>query len=134
MPIPPLQATGVLPPNEYQATIAEIVLAFPATTVERQDLNQALQDLQRALTTLKTLAPDVIVYLDGSYVTSKPVHNDIDLLALTDVLDEIRRRSFSPASVRSRSPPWIFMPIPCISGIWSTCSRIPAPIAQKASW
>jgi len=94
MPIPPLQANGVLPPGEHHATVAEIVLAFPATTVERQELNQALQDIQRALTTLKALAPDVIVYLDGSYVTSKPAPNDIDLLALTDVLDEIQVQEF----------------------------------------
>ncbi len=94
MSIPPLQANDVLPPGEHHATIAEIVTAFLATTVERQELNQALQDILPALMKLKLLAPHVIVYLDGSYVTSKPAPNDIDLLALTDVLDEIQVQAF----------------------------------------
>ncbi len=89
MPIPPLQANGTLPPGEHHTTVAEIIAVFPATTIERQELNQALQDIQPALTKLKTLAPDMIAYVDGSYVTSKPSPNDIDLLVLTDAMDEI---------------------------------------------
>ncbi|MBA3825252.1 MAG: hypothetical protein H0X24_15305 [Ktedonobacterales bacterium] len=94
MPIPPLQASGTLPAGEHHATVAEIITAFPATTIERQELNQALQDIQPALTKLKTLAPDMIVDIDGSYVTSKPTPNDIDLLVLTDSMDEIQVQDF----------------------------------------
>ncbi|GEM_PF-1600066 len=94
VPIPPLQPNGTLPPGEYQATITEIVTMFPPITVERQELNQALQDALPALIKLQTLAPDMIVYIDGSFVTSKQSPNDVDILILTDVFDEIEIRDF----------------------------------------
>ena len=94
MSVPPLQPNGTLPPGEYRATIAEIVAAFLATTIERQELNQALQDIEPALVHLRNLASDMIVYLDGSYVTSKPSPNDLDLLVLTDMMDEIQIQEF----------------------------------------
>ncbi len=94
MSIPPLQTNGTLPPGEHHATVAEVVGAFPATTSERQELNRALQDAMPAFTRLKTLAPDMIVFIDGSFVTSKPSPNDIDILVLTDVLDEVQVQDF----------------------------------------
>ena len=105
MPIPPVQANGTLPLGEHHTTVAEIVTVFPATTVERQELNQALQDIQSALTKLKTLAPDMLVYIDGSYVTSKPSPNDIDLLVLTEVIDEIQVQDFF--NEKGRGIPWL---------------------------
>ena len=94
MPIPPLQANGILPPGEYHATVAEVVAMFPPTTIERQELNQALQDIVPTLKKLQMLAPDLILYIDGSFVTSKHSPNDIDLLVLTDVFDEVQVQDF----------------------------------------
>ena len=82
MSIPPLQVNGTLPPGEHLATAAEIVAAFPAMTIERQDLNKALQDAIPALMKLKAIASDMVVYIDGSFITSKPSPNDIDILVL----------------------------------------------------
>lgn len=94
MPIPQVQANGILPPGEYYATVDEILIAFPATTSERHELNQALMDAIPAFTKLKTLAPDMILYVDGSFVTNKPSPVDIDILALTNVLDEVQIQDF----------------------------------------
>lgn len=88
MSIPPFQANGTLPPGKHHATIAEILAAFPPFTHERQELNHALQDLVPTLRKLKTMAPDMIIYINGSFVTSKPAPNDIDMLILTDFLTE----------------------------------------------
>lgn len=94
MSIPPLQANGTLPVGEHHATLAELLAAFPATTPERQELNRALQDALPAFQQLKILAPDMIVYVDGSFVTSKRSPVDVDLLILTDALDETQVRDF----------------------------------------
>jgi hypothetical protein len=86
--IPNLRPDGTLPPGEFHATIAEVLAAFPATTPERTILNQALQDALPTLQHLKIVAPDAIIYLNGSYATTKPDPNDIDLLVLTNQLSE----------------------------------------------
>jgi hypothetical protein len=86
--IPSLRADGTLPPGEYHATLAEVLVAFPATTPERTVLNQALQDALPTLQHLKALASDAIIYLNGSYTTAKRDPNDIDLLVLTNQLTE----------------------------------------------
>lgn len=88
MSVPPLRIDGTLPPGEHRATLAEILAAFPATTGERQALNSALQGAYKALKLLQMAAPDVIVYIDGSYTTRKPDPVDIDILVLTDSFDE----------------------------------------------
>jgi len=88
MTVPPLQLNGRLPPGEHHATIAEIITAFPALTTEHKELNAALLSLQSALKKLKSLVPDMILYIDGSFVSRKPSPNDIDLLFLTNILDE----------------------------------------------
>jgi hypothetical protein len=86
--IPKLRSDGTLPPGEFHATMDEILLAFPAITPERAALNQALQDALSAMQQVKILAPDLILYIDGSYTTSKPDPNDIDLLFLTSTMTE----------------------------------------------
>jgi hypothetical protein len=94
MAIPPLLSNGVLPPGEYPATVDEILAAFPSISVERNELNQALQDAIPAFAKLKTIAPDMILYIDGSFLTSKPSPVDVDILVLTDVLDEVQVQDF----------------------------------------
>ncbi len=94
MAIPPLLPHGILPPGEYPATLDEILAAFPSTSVERNELNQALQDASPAFVKLKTIAPDMILYIDGSFLTSKPSPVDVDILILTDMLDEVQVQDF----------------------------------------
>jgi hypothetical protein len=94
MPVPPLQLNGLLPPGTHRATIAEIIAAFPARTLERQELNQALQDASGAIVKLQTQAPDILIYVDGSYVTQKSAPIDIDFLFLTDMFDEVQIQDF----------------------------------------
>lgn len=86
--IPQLRADGTLPLGEHHATLAEILRAFPANSLERIALNQALQDALPAFQQLKILAPDVIIYINGSFTTAKSDPNDIDVLFLTDLLTE----------------------------------------------
>lgn len=47
-----------------------------------------------ALDKLKAVAPDMVVYLNGSFVTRKPSPNDLDMLILTDHLDEDQIKAF----------------------------------------
>jgi predicted nucleotidyltransferase len=61
---------------------------------ERQELNQALREIVLALGKLKAVAPDMVVYLNGSFVTRKPSPNDLDMLILTDHLDEDQLKAF----------------------------------------
>jgi len=44
-------------------------------------LNDAVQ---RAVKELQNLDPSFVIYVDGSYVTSKAAPNDVDLLVMTD--------------------------------------------------
>ena len=86
--IPRLRSDGTLPPGEHHATLTEVLVAFPASSPERIVLNRALQDALPALQKLKFVAPDMIVYVNGSYTTSQSDPNDVDLLFLTDMLTE----------------------------------------------
>lgn len=92
--IPKLRSDRTLPPGEHHATLMEVLSTFPATSPERKDLNQALQDAWPALQKLKVLAPDVVIYINGSYTTAKPDPNDVDLLFLTNLLTENRIIAF----------------------------------------
>jgi len=48
---------------------------------QRQILNDSLQ---RAVEELRKLDPSLVIYVDGSYMTSKAEPNDVDLLIKTD--------------------------------------------------
>jgi hypothetical protein len=78
--IPRLRPNGTLPPGMHTATIDELLAAFPARTQQRQIFNDSLR---RAVEELRHLDPTLIIYVDGSYVTSKAEPNDIDLLIVT---------------------------------------------------
>jgi hypothetical protein len=80
MSIPPLRPDGTLPPGGYDATLDEVIAAYPATTPQRQALNDALirfVEVARRLGTVHRIA------VDGSYITSKPDPGDVDIAALT---------------------------------------------------
>lgn len=77
MPIPPLDAYGLLPAGEHPATLTDIAAAF-CWSAWRADLWQdccLFIDWMRAQNAL----PDVI-YIDGSFSTDKPVPGDIDVV------------------------------------------------------
>jgi hypothetical protein len=79
--IPPLRPDGTLPPGIYQITLDELLIAYPPATEQRQILNDSLR---RAVEELRKLDQSFIIYVDGSYVTSKAEPNDVDLLIQTD--------------------------------------------------
>jgi hypothetical protein len=80
MPLPALRADGTLPPGTHAATLAEVLAAFPATTLERQALNQALS---QCVDTVRRLNLAHQIAVDGSYATDKATPGDIDLVVLT---------------------------------------------------
>jgi hypothetical protein len=80
MSLPALRPDGTLPPGEHAATLADVLAAFPATTPERQALNQALTQCVETVRRLN-LAQQIAV--DGSYTSDKATPGDIDLVVLT---------------------------------------------------
>ena len=78
--IPKRRSDGTLPPGVYQATIAEILAAYPPVNQQRQILNDSLQ---RAVEELRKLDPSLVIFVDASYVTQKAEPNDVDLLIVT---------------------------------------------------
>ena len=85
--IPKRRRDGTLSPGVYQATIAEILAAYPAANQQRQILNDSLQ---RAVEELRRLDPSLVIFVDGSYVTQKAEPNDVDLLIVTTQLSARR--------------------------------------------
>lgn len=51
-------------------------------------LNRVLFDVVNQLHLLRIQAPDMIVFIDGSYITSKSDPSDIDIVIRSDMLDE----------------------------------------------
>jgi hypothetical protein len=92
--IPKLRSDGTLPPGVYHASVLDVLAAFPAISPERIALNQALQDALPAFHKLKASAPDVTIYINGSYTTAKRDPNDIDLLFLTAQMSENQIMAF----------------------------------------
>jgi hypothetical protein len=80
MPLPALRADGFLPVGVHQATLEEVFAAFPATTSQRQALNQALV---QGVGVIKQHQIADQIAIDGSYLTSKPDPEDVDLVVLT---------------------------------------------------
>ena len=71
--IPPLNALGLLPPGIHDATWGELEAVF-GYNADRQKL---LAGLRRFLEDLRN-AGATVAYVDGSFVTSKPVPGDFD--------------------------------------------------------
>ena len=78
--IPRLREDGMLPVGIHQATLNELFIAFPGRNQQRQLLNDSLR---RVIAALRTLDTTIMIFIDGSYVTSKAEPNDIDLLLIT---------------------------------------------------
>ena len=77
MPLPPFNANGDLPPGVYAATVAEVVARFGAGTPRREVVTQRLVRIHNLAVATGGLGRFVLF---GSYVTSKPVPNDVDVI------------------------------------------------------
>jgi hypothetical protein len=71
--LPPLTAAGLLPPGVHRASWEELASRFGG--VPRRD--RLLQGLLGAATNLRD-AGALVLWLDGSFVTSKPDPGDFD--------------------------------------------------------
>jgi len=77
MPLPDFNSQGDLPPGVYQATMDEVLVRFGGGTAQRQAVTARL--LQICELANATGEMDRLV-LFGSYITTKPDPNDIDIL------------------------------------------------------
>jgi hypothetical protein len=78
--VPRFRRDGTLPSGVYQATVDEFLAPYPPVNQQRQVLNDSLR---RVAEELRKLDPLLVIYIDGSYITSKDEPNDVDLLAVT---------------------------------------------------
>ncbi|NUM77757.1 hypothetical protein HUU40_25625 [candidate division KSB1 bacterium] len=85
MALPNFNNQGELPEGVHSATIDEVIARFGVGTAERQAATAKLLEIYHIATSTGKLDRLVIF---GSYVTTKPVPNDIDVvLILSDDFD-----------------------------------------------
>lgn len=79
--LPDFDENGNLPPGEYIATLEEITNRFIVPRwKKRRPLTEALQDYLTHID-IDILTRNILrIYIDGSYITSKLVPSDIDML------------------------------------------------------
>jgi hypothetical protein len=82
----PLRSDGTLPHGTHNATLDELLAAYPARNPQRQMLNDSLRVV---VDQLWQLDPTLVILVDGSYVTAKAEPNDIDLLLITATYTEL---------------------------------------------
>jgi predicted nucleotidyltransferase len=75
--LPPFNADGNLPEGIHQATNDEVLARFATMTARRQWLGERLHSL---LVLAKATGKLERVFLWGSFVTDKPLPNDLDVL------------------------------------------------------
>jgi len=81
MPLPSLNTKGELPEGVHQATMDEVLTQFGGSTPQRQAVTARLQRIFQLARATGKLARLVIF---GSYVTSKPDPNDVDVVLVMD--------------------------------------------------
>jgi hypothetical protein len=82
MPIPEFDNNGDLPAGVHRASMEEIVARFGTTTPKRRLVTASLLEIYRLVKATGKL-DRFIIY--GSYVTSKPEPNDVDIfLVMTE--------------------------------------------------
>jgi hypothetical protein len=79
MGLPDLTASGDLPPGLHRATLDEVIARFGGGTIERQEATDRLSELVRLVRTTGKL---VRLLVFGTYVTSEPRPNDVDLFVI----------------------------------------------------
>lgn len=79
MALPDFNNNGDLPEGVYSATMDEVIARFGAGTTERQTVTANLLKIYQVATSTGKLDRLVIF---GSYVTTKPVPNDVDVVLI----------------------------------------------------
>jgi hypothetical protein len=82
MPVPQLVKAGLLPDGIHDATLAEIEQAFGIANDTRIELFENLKTFCEELSVFGSLIKGIFV--DGSFVTSKSVPGDIDVVVVHD--------------------------------------------------
>lgn len=81
MPLPDLNDEGELPEGIHQATIDEVVAQFGSGTSQREIVTARLQQIYQLAKRTEHLQQFLIF---GSYITTKPEPNDIDIVLIFD--------------------------------------------------
>src|SRR5437870_11812921 len=81
MPIPDLSAKGLLPRGIHDCTLQDIRHRFGSFQGTEQRL-RLFAKLEQLLEAMKQSGISVAILIDGSFVTTKAVPNDIDLIAV----------------------------------------------------
>jgi len=81
MPIPPLNADGLLPPGVHPATADEIRQQFGGFQGNDQRPRQFVRLTELAAAMQRSGLFESLL-IDGSFVTAKPAPNDIDIIAV----------------------------------------------------
>jgi predicted nucleotidyltransferase len=77
MRLPAFNSAGDLPEGLYPATLNDVFHRFGASTLRRRRVYQRLVEIHRVATTTAHLDRFIVF---GSFVTSKPDPNDVDIL------------------------------------------------------
>jgi hypothetical protein len=72
--IPPLNKAGELPPGEHETSLLNIRKRFGRSSAQREDLMHGLENAAENL----HAAGVQMIWIDGSFVTSKKEPNDVD--------------------------------------------------------
>jgi predicted nucleotidyltransferase len=89
MPLPPLNREGELPEGVHHATMDEVLTQFGGSMPQRQAVTARLQRIYQLASARGKLTRLVIF---GSYVTTKPHPNDIDVILV--MADDFRLHAF----------------------------------------
>lgn len=105
MPLPALNSHGELPEGVHQTTLDEVMAQFGTGTPQRQAVTARLLRLYNLVKATNHLERFIIF---GSYVTTKPAPNDVDIfLVMAEAFDvndwgEETRAVFAHAQAQSR--------------------------------
>lgn len=90
MPLPAFDSHGDLPEGVYHATLAEVIERFGYGTPQRELATTKLVHIYKLARRTGKLERFVIF---GSYVTSKPAPNDIDIILI--MRDDFREEDYT---------------------------------------
>lgn len=94
MPLPEFNAAGDLPPGVYQATLSEVIERFGSLAGQRAFCAQRLLYIH-ALAQRTGHLQSLVLF--GSFITSKPDPNDVDIVL---VMDDAFRLEECPVEAR----------------------------------
>jgi hypothetical protein len=81
VPLPPFAASGNLPPGLHCATLSEVLERFGSSSPQRMLVGLRLERIYNVAWATGHLARCVVF---GSFVTAKPVPNDVDVFLLME--------------------------------------------------